>query len=214
MESDKIIIILALVITLFAFGAKEKIIEDIYLVGQSQTKELAEIFPSIYFSPLSQQERREILSDYLVKLCSIQNRVSKSLFIKYFVDFREHIAEQQKELLENKIGGLFGDDAVSFATAQHNTVIAQPYFSTEQLLHFGSLLDEIFPAQADSDVISTIDWEDTRIVVTISPKTILLEEKPYEEFALRLCSEVFHDKPVTVHMTHPDSQDIQVFGMP
>ncbi|MBS4168972.1 hypothetical protein [Parachlamydia sp. AcF125] len=103
MKADKTLIMLALVIILAAFIFRGKIVEEVQLLKEVQeSSKLIEGLPAIYFYHLPQKVKVELLCDHIEKMKATQKRISKSIFVKYFVDLLKYIMKCQKELFEQQ----------------------------------------------------------------------------------------------------------------
>lgn len=221
MNSDKILIIIAStifsLIAITGFIFREEIEEDIHLYEKAEVLDLIEDRDSpssIDFYPLTQKERAEKLKDHIEKMKVIQQRVSKTLFTKHFLDLSDYIETRKVQLEKNKIVSQFGPDALSFFTANLNSVVGPGWFSKEDLLTLGLLIDEAFPEEASNDALYYIGVEqDGTTSVCISPPDtyVLKDTSRYKKFINSVSKDVFNSSLVVLYVSIPNSERELVF---
>lgn len=209
MDTDKILIVLALAIALTVFALKEPLMEDVELLRDLERKNLVEELSLTYFYPLSQRERIEILQDHIHQMSEFRK---KGLFVRPFVDFEDYIAEREKNLQELTANLSQNEDFVSFSTRHLNNVLATLDFSKEELLALGCLIDQVFP-EDEGTALYELGWSDNRPLLVMS----LFEDFPpvkksrYREFARRLSEDIFDGEPVVLHVYPFNSEKKLVF---
>lgn len=193
------------------FIFRENIAEDIKIFRQAdQFKYSTKLF---YFYPLSHQDRRVSLLDYLEKMKAYQQSISKSLVSKHFMDFSESIVEVEKEIKNYNLEVFFREDELTFSTAKYNTVIAHPQISTESLFALASLIDETFPESESLYAVYVVDIDSAGLVVGIflEENSHVVEKHRYTEFINKVSKDAFEGEPVTLQIKVPDSDSDLTF---
>lgn len=206
MHPDKILIVIALIILLLAFAFKGRIFEEIALLRQTEVVELTEKMPIVYYYPLSQQERINVLQDYVEKLNVIQDRISKSILAKRFLDYRDSIIGFQNELLGrqqliNESVGTDEENMVSFSTVKEHGVFADPQFTKEALLHLACLIDNTFDEEQGLAVF-ILSRENDHLALDIIPHDNFdhFKKRDYQEFSSQISKEIFEGDTVIIHV--------------
>lgn len=209
MDTDKILIVIAIMIASTAFVFKNQIMEDIELVRKFQKKNLVEEFSMSYLYPLSQQERIAALEEHIEKMATIRKR---GLFVNYFVDFDAYVMERENELLGRRESISQGEDFISFSTLNLNHISASLNFPKEQLLNLASLIDQVFPENAGTASYE-LDWKgcDPLLTMSLFEGFPSVEKQRYREFVNRISKDVFDNKPVSLHVYLSDSVKKRVF---
>ena len=212
MDSDKILIMIALVILLTAFVFRGTIVDEFQLIKQDEATELSQNLVLVYFYPLTQQERIDVIKEHVVKMNSIQERVSRSILAKYYIDYGQRILELQQEIEEKQRDLKPEDDFISFSTFGLSNIIASSQFSEEQLLQLASLIDETFPDD-DETALYVLDIEENRIALEMSPFEDFNpnKKKKYQEFVNQLSREIFDGEPVFLRIGTLDSDTGEFF---
>jgi hypothetical protein len=202
---------------LLAYAFRENVLEDVrFFVGSGAKEITGNPLALIYGYPLSQHERKVVLTKHIEKVKALQERISKTIFAKHFADFSHYILAQEQTLAQDDIESIFGPDWLSFITVKDKTVIADPGTSRESLFKFARLIDEL--STEEESVIYIIQSNEETDVVTIScveslqhllepNRDYFVEETPrYKEFLDRIAKEeIFDNKTVSVRFILPDS---------
>lgn len=113
----------------------------------TRAKEKAAMEKNIYafFEPLTLSERTANAQEEIALLHDLQNRLSKTLIAKHFVDYKEKIKERQTQLKERGASGENPEESpLSFSTFALVQIFANPLFDRVDLLKFGLVLDDYF----------------------------------------------------------------------
>lgn len=204
MNVDKVIIFVAVIILLLLVGFRERLVDEAHLVVDLEEVEadsMDDQLSAIYFLPLSQEERQTAILRCVEDLSSLQDRISESLFVKYFVDFRDAIITLQQELFNQQLLSNGASDAIAFWTLNMHRVAAHPEFPRDKLIDLGKLIDEIF-YEDEIQALFALDMEDYRFVIVVTPIEGFddTDENRLKRFADRVSAEILEGEPLIVRI--------------
>lgn len=209
MDTDKIIILLSLLIVSFTFVFRNELREDLELLREFEKKDIAEEFTLSYFYPHSQKQRVIALNDHINQMTEFGKR---GLFVKYFFNFDGYINAREQELLEICDSLSQEKDFISFSTPRLNNVLATLDFSEEQLLKLAALIDQMFP-ESEGMALYELGLEGSvpLIAMSLSENFPSVQKQRYREFANEVSLNLFSDQLVLLHVYPSDSEKKLVF---
>lgn len=216
-NSDKILVISALVITLTAFLFRESLVEDARFYFGSEGKEVLEHPIHLFtYLPLSQHERKEMLSEHIRDAKALQKRISKTIFIKHFIDLSGYILAKEHTLAQDDIESIFGGDWLSLQSVKNKTVIGSPEISRDSLVEFASVIDEVYDQEGNDIYIVSVN--ENSDIVTIRMLNYLphllephrdyfIETEPNHAKMLDILTreKIFGTKTLSLRATIPDA---------
>ncbi|PJD97916.1 MAG: hypothetical protein CK425_01960 [Parachlamydia sp.] len=198
---DKALIVAALLIVLALFPFKDRILEEVVLLNQVEV--LSKKIVSTYFYPVSREERVHLLKDSIKKMNEMQEKISRSIVAKYFINFQDLIQESEENLLvlENQE---FYEDFVSFLTSKLANVIASRRFSNEQLLQLGHLIDQEFTEEPNQStyLFDRDESNDQLFFEIIHHQNIhSIEEARFQLFVDKASGDIFRREPIILRVS-------------
>ena len=172
---------------------------------------ISESIPDIYYTPLSYQERIDLLEDSLEKLTAAQNRISKTILAKLVVDYSEIIDQFQNELSEQ----CQNDDKdyvnkISFLTQEEHSIISDQEFTKESLLNLAAIIDETFPGvQGNALFILNCEYGYVTLVIIPYENSEIFQKIDLEKLARRLSLGVFNKDSVYIRIDFQDLDNEQ-----
>lgn len=123
---------------------RKRLWEEYVLISQREAHAILDEGIYSQYIPYSGKERDQLVVEHLNSFKHLQERLSKSLLAKYFIDYSKNITENEKAIQEKKqlLKGI-KDDYISFSTINLSQVIADPSFDDEMLLAFADFIDEM-----------------------------------------------------------------------
>lgn len=203
---DKALIIAALLIVLAIFPFKDRIREEAALLNQVEV--LSKKIVTTYFYPVSPEERVYLLKDSIKKMNEMQERLSRSIVAKYFINFQDLIQEGKEELfvMENQESY---EDFVSFLTSKLANVIASKQFSTEQLLQLGHLIDQEFSEEPNqSTFFFDRDESNDQLIFEIMNHQNVhsIAEARFQLFVDKASRDIFRGEPIILRVSSEENR--------
>lgn len=216
MDSDKILISVALVIVLSGFAFRDKIADEIMLFRQLDNGAIVENFvnemATSYYYPLTQSQRIEDLQGHVAKINDLQKQISESMFARYFVDFREYIIERQHDILELQQAVNEDGELITFATRNSHPLISTTEFSNEELLKLAALIDKKFPEEDGIALYAHYSENgDIALEMALQDDFHAAEKQHYQKFVDSVSKEIFKGKAVSLQISDLDSEDKEIF---
>ncbi len=190
----------ALIILLLIF--RKKIYADLALFSHKEAVALKEKLIISYYYPHTRQERVNLMQDCVDQFVALQNRVTKSLFAKYFISHNDSISFHQNQLLEMK-QTLEGEEnnLISFSTLAQHGIIATSEFSAEALMTLAGLIDDAFPEEFGNALFS-LSRENSHLALDIAPygETDPFHKSDLQAFSDHISQEAFDGEMVKVQI--------------
>lgn len=205
MNKDKIIVGLAGLILCFVALSWGQIKEEVSLISQEEIITVAESLQVNYFTPLSLEQQAEWHRVFAEKLEEAQEKLDSAFLAKYFIDFKEQIEAEKRQVRELEGAG---SDEMTFMTRTMHTVVSIPEYTKEELLQIGALIDELFN-EAVGRVLFKIEIEYGKRQILAQPLQEAVSGK-FSEFVHRVSQEVFNGEPVLfvlLNPEHPEESD-------
>lgn len=204
MNSDKKLILLAFCLLLLCIP---KFLEERKLLRQTEASELSEDLALSFFYPLSNTERIEMIQEYLAQMEGIQEKISRSIVAKHFIDYRENISKREEDLRERQEN--LDDDSISFSTQQLHHIISDSSHTKEGLLALASLIDEVFPEEDLGAAIFALE-KSPQHLINVYPYDDF-KEAHFQSFVSRASEEVFNNEPIFLQVGSPESGDTDLY---
>ncbi len=207
MHPDKKLMLTALILLVTLFSFQGKIFEEIKYFKevegcQMEAFKISERLQDSYYFPLTQQDRMHYIQSCADGLTTIQNKFSKSLFLKRAVNFQNLIAQCQDELIERQhlVDEGESEEMVSFYTPQKHEIVADSTFERKNLLHLARIIDYTFPEETHA--IFTLERASNLIILNIflGPNEFGFKNLNLKKLSTRISNEVFGGESVFVQM--------------
>ncbi len=185
------------ILAMLGYIFRGRINEEIQLMRQAEAGRLLDEAITTFFEPLTKQEKMDSLTKFIDQLNAIQERLSKSIIAKRFIDYRESIARKQNHLQEIRQS----QDHYSFSTCHLHSLIADSEFQKEQLIKLAEIIDETFYWD-DTSATFSLCSENQCLALNMSLfENIELNQEECQEFINRVSNEIFENKPISLHIT-------------
>jgi len=196
------LIALLFILVWLGYFLRRRISEETNLIRQTEAAILIDEIIETHFEPLTKKERIDVLEKHIDQMKAIQDRVSKSLIAKRFVDYRESIAFKEKHLNEIKQG----QDQYHFTTSNLHTLIADKEFKKEQLVKLADILDDAF-IWDDASAMFTLHSTNQRLSINMSLfENVELNREECQEFINQVSTEVFQGRPISLQISHSEPE--------
>lgn len=201
MKIEYLIALFFILLWLF-FMLRKRISEEHRLIKQTEAAILIDELIDASFEPLTRKENIHALEKHISEMNAIQERISKSLIAKRFVDYRESIASKQIHLEEMKKG----KDQYHFITSILHSVKADLVFKKEQLIKLAKIVDETF-IWDDASATFNLNSQNQQLSLNMTLyENIELDKEECQEFINRVSKEVFEGKHISFQISYSEPE--------
>lgn len=211
MQFQDLLVFGVFILGILWFYFHAKIHEEVQLLRRTKEKLAKEKYVCAFFEPLTLSERTANAQEEIELYHDLQNRLSKTLIAKHFVDYKERIEGRQTQLQEHGASGEDPDqDPISFSTLNLVQIFANPLFDRTDLLKFGLLLDSYCSDFGDSLIIVNVGRNESMDLIEMIASCQDLDDQQQtalQNFLDESSDEIFEGKILTLQVNCIDGEE-------